>query len=519
MKDGSRAGTVMEAPTQCGGVSECGRAARTRLLPLALVPTLAACLVHLRAAGFAAIDAATLQPFGVLEFRKDPALGRGTGSAWPVVQDAAGDVWAWSAVDEGDDTARRLFRRTRDGWEKTPVATARHPVWTARPAPPWQAYPEAPVLLPGEDGSLLVVTLRDVYQEAASAGLLNDSWQAAVTQGEERARRRGRYWWPEGYLHRAGRWTGPLPIDDLLRREFDTIVKAYPLRTHAHAYFDLYADGKHVWTVCDSRVTLHDGRGQPRRLALEWDAGGDKEARRVRPERGPGRSSFVPRGRGTMWCFSPDATAVNEVRLDGERLSARPLPGAGLKSPAVLLHVGRGGELVASVSTSHLAQTQTLILFDETGAWSQQKELGTFLMEDRGGGLWFLPSDSVRRANPTTGYRRVKDGRVTTVPLPGDLAPTGLAAAPGVRGDKDAGGDGATQVLFATGVSFAGPRLGHQPGRVALLLTFRDGAAAPTELGAYSYDPRVGPKLLIDQHGNVVGGGAVAKLPTQSNGR
>src|SRR3712207_849479 len=77
-----------------------------------------------------AADVEPLRPSGVLTFRRDPALGLGSGHAWPVIQDAAGGVWAWSRVNDDEVAASRLFHWTGAAWEKTPVAMPRHPHWS-----------------------------------------------------------------------------------------------------------------------------------------------------------------------------------------------------------------------------------------------------------------------------------------------------------------------------------------------------------------------------------------------------
>ncbi len=345
---------------------------------------------------------------GRFYFRYAP-YGLGVGVLWPsqersgdtlrmtqprrmhrVLQGADGTIW-------GQPMDGFLARWDGIGWQDAPVKIPPHPEWRNRSSPPWHRwYRQGPTLLPGANGAFLVVTVRDVYQDAA-AGLKKE-----VVKADEK-------FWLEAWLLKDGKWLGPQRLGELLRAESAFLVEHFTTNSRQSGPFSMQSDGKRLWAAFGGKVFVHtDGAvtdwSPPERLA------GDLPASSL---------CRMPDGR-MLWCTVSAETELQLLALtyDGARIAGEPLPIA-----ETLPYLQLGGSMQPGGADDWypyatkggdlwLWLRDRLLQFRE-GKWVLRKDLNRPLHEEADGSLWFLSGNTEGR-----GYRIVKGDQ--TLIYPGD---------------------------------------------------------------------------------------------------
>lgn len=422
-----------------------------------------------------------------------------------IYQDTQGEIWG-SFGEEG------VFHWTGEDWEQTPAHMPAHPRWQAEPNPPWQAWRGGSICtLVGRGGAILVVMVRDIDQDvAAQLGPASDphkpderghrNFQAQLAQHG------GVPFWLEGALHVDGQWIGPMPLDDLLKQQFDTLVKQFSLSSSAADFFALQSDGHRLWVAHDGKVEViaRDGLADTWVLPLP-------PSRVPHPPPGPMWNALLPLADGSMGCsYQPynERSGTNfsltwgDGKISPQKIEADLTPG----SSATTLHWSKGGQ-VWCFSTTGMGEGSA---FRWDGhAWKQREDLGRFAGEDLRGVMWFLP----RRPGiqKPWGYIMVEEDKAEVWPVPfgnpHDLHPGSVTPASGERltigfmTDRDLDSNG------------AGHRL-HRPGAGFWLLHRGEKDDAWRVVATYWWDAPAWPDGLIflDNFGGVVLAGYSAKI-------
>lgn len=349
-------------------------------------------------------------------------------------------------------------------------------------APPWHGWDCPPRIVVGENGSLLAVVVRDVFQEIDTAKLEDGmgSWREVLRQGQELAEKRGRNFWLDARLYRDGKWSEARALEDLLAGEREFLVKSFPGQTPDFSFFDMQVSGTELWWSDGTAVHALDADG--RHAAWALPEGEDSSAR------GHLRSVNLLRlADGVIWCV--DGANVYSLKCEKGRIEAAARPEAKLPGyphwPNRHLYAVPSGSLWYWFSNTSGAGTWTL----HEGTWEIPKGLGLFLREDSDGTLWFLPGGG-EGSNSWKGYNLVSGDKRLRLPMPGDF-PKGHVA----NVDKDK--------LLATGGDrvFLLVRTAEEPGwRVKDVVGLKE---------TYENGP-----VWLDRQGNLVGqSGWSAKLP------
>lgn len=309
---------------------------------------------------------------------------RGTdGTLWGQPRDGFGGGLPGGRLGDGGVV---LSRWEGAGWQDTPVQIPPYPKWDLHPSPPWNGLPKGAVLLPGANGSFLVVAVRSVYQDAA-AGMKKD-----IVKADEK-------FWLEAWLLKDGKWLGPQRLKELLKAEHAFFVEHFNTNSRQSDFLSIQSDGKHLWVAYGGQVFVHTVNAvanwnPPERLALNLPA-----------------SSLcrMPDGR-MLWCTVGTETQTLQLfalTYDGAAIAAEPLSIVEPLPPYMQLggaddwypHATKSGDL-------WLWLRDRLLQFRD-GKWVLRKDLDRPLHEEPDGSLWFLPGSEGDR-----GYRIVK-GRET----------------------------------------------------------------------------------------------------------
>jgi hypothetical protein len=392
------------------------------------------------------------------------------------------------------DTAGQLWRTTDsrllrwDGkartWEQMLVLGAPRPHWDARPTPPWHGWAFPPRIISGENGSLLAVVVRDVYQEIDREKLEDKmpSWREVVAQGQELAKKRGREYWLEARLYRDGKWSEASALDDLLGAERRLLLESFPGQAPEFSFFDMQASGTDLWWSDGTAVHVLDGQGK----RASWACPKDPKVQQGRRE-DLHRTNLVRLSDGTIW-FA-DGLDVYSLRLTKGMIEAALLPEAKLPGYATSLHrqmhVARDGSLLLYRADGFGGESWVL----REGKWVRPDGVGLFVLEDPGGALWFLPGGG-EGYNSWKGYNILRGEKRLRLAMPGDF-PKGHVATVDKGTLLAAGGD---RVFLLV-------RTSEEPG-----WSVKDVVGLQ---GTYENGP-----VWLDGKGNIVGrSGWSAKLP------
>jgi hypothetical protein len=337
-----------------------------------------------RTAGVAVVWPKHEKPGDVLRLEKEKvAMTR-------VVKDEAGKVWAEQQYGGG------LFQWHRGKWLETPVLPLYHPAWTARPASPWNDWTSAAarlVRVPGKDGALLVVRVRDVYQTDEPPGgefvppraIRDPNFpHPAPAPGVPAAGEKPKYWL-EAFLFRGGKWSGPTDLRRLLASESAALLADFPTAAGEMSYCAFVNDGARLWVAFDGKVLTGDKTGKV--IEADWPLEKPKHP-----------LPFV------MLSATADGKVVLSGTLgDGHALAVSPegkvvatdfaMPGG---SPAAnpndaLAHwkLAKDGTLWYWTETVYKFGARVWHLRD--GRWAEKKGLGAPFHEDADGNLWCHP--------------------------------------------------------------------------------------------------------------------------------
>jgi hypothetical protein len=298
-----------------------------------------------------------------------------------VFQGTDGTIW-------GQPRGGVLARWDGAGWQDAPVKIPPHPEWRSRASPPWQRWYRQPVLLPGANGSFLVVAVRDIYQ-AVGAGLKKD------------APRAGEKFWLEAWLLKDGEWLGPQRLKDLLSAERTFLIEHFSSNAKQSDFLSVQSDGKYLWVAYGGEVFVHMGDAvarwnPPERLALDLPA-----------------SSLcrMPDGR-MLWCTLGTETHTLQLfalTYDGTRIANEPLIIEETLPPYLQLGGADDWYPYATKSGDLWLWLRDRVLQFREGKWVLRKDLTRPLYEEPDGSLWFTPG-----SDGDPGYRIVK-GRETLI--------------------------------------------------------------------------------------------------------
>jgi len=334
--------------------------------------------------------------------------GLGIGRAF---QDSSGRIWF-----VGSRGLSGLLRWDARAWQPTPVKRLPHPDWTAEPAPPWNPFDRGLHVVQGTKGALLAATVRDIFQDAANQPAGRGGWRGLPQLAVDAAKAGKPVHWLEGWLWHAGRWAGPMKIDELVKERFATLRERLTLQTPRTARFDLQSDGERIWLVHDGQVRA-------------WSAGGRVTPAWHVPHGNLANLVLMPQGK--VWCIYPMSSRLEVVELAvaGGRIRATPIPAAGAGGASYLkgsrFRLTRGGQLWRwwhrRGGSGWYGLASSAFLW--TGeAWQQQKGLGGLAFEDDDGALWFVRA---LRAVADRGYRIVRGDKAFDLRWPPQL-PMGL---------------------------------------------------------------------------------------------
>jgi hypothetical protein len=339
-----------------------------------------------------------------------------------VFQDPSGMIWGQRYHEQP-----ALFRWSGKNWQETPVKTPPHPSWRNRRGPPWYAWQvQSPVILTGENGTMLVIEVRDVYQEAESELMDGESvsWEKLNERAIELSDQRGSEYWFEGWLLQDEKWIGPLPVAELLQRQRVALIQNFTVQSQQTAPFNLQSDGENLWVAYDGSAWVYSEKD-----ILEW-----KQPHQ--PKTGLAQACLcrLPDGR-MLCCSSTNEYAhfqLHVLSLQDRKIRSEPFP---LPDDAIYVsrnprwndwfpYVTRNGDLWLWLGY-RTCQFQA-------GTWITREDLGRPLFEEPDGTLWFMPGKDYDGLDPQRGYRLVKGDKTSTFAWPIEypfgwptLSPTG----------------------------------------------------------------------------------------------
>jgi hypothetical protein len=388
------------------------------------------------------------------------------------------------------DTTGRLWTTTRDSllewdgetrsWKKTPVGIAPRPRWTARPAPPWNKWACSPVVVPGREGSLLVVVVSDVYQRIPEVPETNGrNWRSIIELGEQLAAEHGRPYWLDAWLYRNGDWSERALLRDLLKTEKAYFVRNFTEHTPRAEFFDLQVVGDELWWTDGPDIHVLNLEGK----TATWQPPNGQPRNDRSQVHG---ANFVLLADGTLWYVV--GGSVTALRLTESAIESKPQPGRpGYHSNYRNVRVTRNGSIWQYGDHTRPYYTMIPWLYRE-GEWICKRDLGPFAFEDLDGGMWFMPGGG-EGTHSARGYNILKDGTRSRLPLPGHF----------YKGTITAAGNG---VLLAAG----GDRI------VTIVRSGQESGWAVRGVLGVKNAYVVGP-VWVDAPGNLVSIGWNAELP------
>jgi hypothetical protein len=328
-------------------------------------------------------------------------------------QDSSGGIWYRS------ENSLLWWDEKKQTWEQTPVKILPHPNWMARPAPPWQGWLHPPCPIIGRNGSMLVVAIRDVYQDETNKEdpELKD-WRQLLEYGKAQASKIGKEYWLEAWLYTEGKWCGPEKFDELLKKNKDQILRNFTLQSERCDFFDLFCREKELWTAFDNEVRVFLDNG----AILTWKIPESKNNHFGFPSK---FLNLVLLPDGQIWCFHDLEITMLTIQ-DGE-LHGEPMTNGTIKLPLDYIwkdpqiHVAKNGQVWMVTYPQYGSGGISLVYEDKQ--WKQNEDIGTFYCEDAYGGLWFLRSK--RDHGGQRGYIILADSKKFNLPLPGKY-PAGL---------------------------------------------------------------------------------------------
>lgn len=303
------------------------------------------------------------------------------------VRDDAGKIWAEPAYGGA------LYQWHGGKWLETPVAPLYHPVWTARPASPWNEWTwNAGHLfrLHGKGGNLLVVRVRDVYQldeppngEFAPPRPIVDRTfpHPAPAPGVPGAGEKPKYWL-EAFLFHGGKWSGPLDIKKLFADHAAALLSDFPTASGGAAYFALANDGTRLWAAFDGKVVTAAKDGKV--TESEWP--------REKPKR---PLPFVALGAfadKTVVLAGESGDAHQLVWADGKVTASKfALPTGAIRTPVSLTQWRLAADGTFWLWTADPQGHRAQVWHFREGKWTEAKGVGSPLYEDADGGIVCLP--------------------------------------------------------------------------------------------------------------------------------
>jgi hypothetical protein len=323
-----------------------------------------------------------------------------------------------------------------------------------------------PVALTGSDDCLLVVAVSDVYQQIAQDHADEALGWSRVTQlGQEAAARLGRSHWLDAWLYREGTWSQPIPLADLFARERTFFLRHFTAQTPKPGFFDLQVVSDELWWIDGPNVHVRDATGKRASWRLPVDR---REA-----------ANLILLADGTLWHVL--GRTVTALRLSDGSIQATPQD-AGLPEYCRRhgsIRVARDGRLwMYGVWNSNAAYRW------QDGTWRRDQGLGRFTLEDSDGALWFRSG-----GGEGGGYNIIKGDKRVRLSLAGNFPKGDITL---VRPD----------LLLASGGD-----------RVLALVRAEDGPGWAVHRVLGVKGAFVSGRTWIDEDGNLVGAGWVAKLP------
>jgi len=381
----------------------------------------------------------------------------GVGVLWPK-HERPGDVLRINPIEENDrrrqstevirgsdgriwDTANGIREWVDGAWQETTIKKLPHPNWYARPSAPWYGLGEDTVLVGGE-GTLAVIQVRDVYQDAFAKrraaknpadddGGIRMAFDPSIADAEAEGERTGIYHWLEGRLLDQGRWTDPRPIDEFLVRNRSTLARAFTERRGTPSAFSLQGDDDRLWAVYEGKV-VH--------LA------GDTKLELSLPDK-PRRVSTCLLDRDRLLCawLAEKTQRYVVVRLQAGALAVDDFAGpnslpphVGYASPSLWLT--KHGSLFLWLHRDHRFHSDSDgdAWERRDGAWKFRDDLGAGLFEEPDGPFWCLAKKkpSLGEARQFRGYLVVQGSETHPFPLP-EYCAAGLLT-PGPNGKLNA---------------------------------------------------------------------------------